>query len=58
MALKLQEVAHFGIFIHVMRTIHFIHVCETIKIRTCLLFKIGSILYMYQIYPQAAQALR
>ena len=25
--LKLQEVANFGMFFHVMQTIHFIHVC-------------------------------
>ena len=27
MTLKLQEVANFGMFFHVMQTIHFIHVC-------------------------------
>ena len=27
MTLKLQEVPNFGMFFHVMQTIHFIHVC-------------------------------
>ena len=27
MTLKLQEAANFGMFVHVMQTIHFIHVC-------------------------------
>ena len=27
MTLKLQEVVNFGMFFHVMQTIHFIHVC-------------------------------
>ena len=34
MALKLQEVANFGIFFHVMQTVHFSHVCVLLKMRT------------------------
>ena len=30
-ALKLQEVAYFRMFFHMMQTIHFIHVCILIK---------------------------
>ena len=41
MTFKLQEVANFGMFLHVMQTIHFIHACvRTIKIRTQFMNKV------------------